>query len=319
MFSNKNHQVDYITITLENEPDGIFSSAYSDLLYLVNDNIITTIDSNGNIQKKQINQKILSIFPTPDEIWLIDNNDDLYKFSKNFSDGQLVLHNISDFSFGSNSYAAITLSGDLYVWGENYYGMLGVGTTDKIDIPTKVDNINDVYDVSLGYNYSLLLKENGEIYECGLINTVSDNIEPTPIYSDKFQIISNLSCIVNIVSAYDNIAIDNLGNVFYWTNGFESKNENINLESASIVSEILTQNKISECSLGNTFCICLNSNGDVFIFGEDIMNKRRNKAISYINVPTQIEYVKDIENIYAAQNVGYAKKDDTIIILKDYS
>ena len=45
---------------------------------------------------------------------------------------------IAHIACGSEYSAAITTTGDLYMWGRGNYGRLGVGTSDDINVPTPV-------------------------------------------------------------------------------------------------------------------------------------------------------------------------------------
>lgn len=58
----------------------------------------------------------------------------------------------------------------------------------------------------------------------------------------------------------------------------------------------------------------MNEKGDVFYWGTDILGKTKSKDTPWIYTP--IEVIKNADNIYAAQNVGYVKKGLDIIILK---
>ena len=41
---------------------------------------------------------------------------------------------------GSEYSAAITTTGDLYMWGRGTYGRLGVGSSDDLNVPTQVSS-----------------------------------------------------------------------------------------------------------------------------------------------------------------------------------
>jgi alpha-tubulin suppressor-like RCC1 family protein len=67
---------------------------------------------------------------------------------------------------GANSSFILRGDGTLYVAGSNFYGQLGLGTTQTQSIFAKV-SISDVKAVEEGTNYTLLLKNDGTIYTAG--------------------------------------------------------------------------------------------------------------------------------------------------------
>ena len=58
---------------------------------------------------------------------------------------------------------------DLYAWGRNNYGQLGLDDTATRYVPTKVGTDTWVA-VSAGYYHSLAINSDGELYACGYNN-----------------------------------------------------------------------------------------------------------------------------------------------------
>lgn len=50
----------------------------------------------------------------------------------------MFAHRITSLAVGLNHNAAMSVAGDVYVWGQNKHGCLGVGDTVNRDLPTKV-------------------------------------------------------------------------------------------------------------------------------------------------------------------------------------
>lgn len=98
----------------------------------------------------------------------------------------------SKVSLGTQHSAGITTGGDLYTWGYNLYGQLGLGDTTNRSIPTLVSRIDGHAwtEVSAGNGYTLAINANGDVYAWGLNNTnqlgdgtATDRILPTKIIS----------------------------------------------------------------------------------------------------------------------------------------
>jgi len=74
---------------------------------------------------------------------------------------------IGSISAGWTSNMAVTLDGQVYAWGQNIYGNLGNGTKENILLPTKLDNVKNIVDASVGKVHTILRDFNGEIYLAG--------------------------------------------------------------------------------------------------------------------------------------------------------
>eukprot|EP01045_Picozoa_sp_COSAG04_P023731 COSAG04_NODE_2864_length_3463_cov_1.717895_2_plen_486_part_00 len=72
---------------------------------------------------------------------------------------------------GSNSEgfsAALTASGEVYLWGSNGHGQVGDGTTNSVSTPTHIASLGaDTVLLALGGSHVLALKQGGEVYSWG--------------------------------------------------------------------------------------------------------------------------------------------------------
>ena len=75
-----------------------------------------------------------------------------------------------EISLGSNHVLAISEEGQLYAWGDNQYGQLGIGDqTEMVQTPTlvaKVDNMCFDFVLSIE-NSSFAINEEGDVYAFG--------------------------------------------------------------------------------------------------------------------------------------------------------
>ncbi len=63
--------------------------------------------------------------------------------------------------------AAITVDGELYTWGENYFGQLGDGSTTDRHRPGKVEGLSGLKTVSLAAETAAVINSDGELYMWG--------------------------------------------------------------------------------------------------------------------------------------------------------
>mmetsp|Transcript_16816 Transcript_16816/g.55825 ORF Transcript_16816/g.55825 Transcript_16816/m.55825 type:complete len:1970 (-) Transcript_16816:70-5979(-) len=121
--------------------------------------------------------------------------------------------------------AALSQYGDLFMWGKNSNGQLGLGTTSAAeDSPTKISNLDGVVmDVSLGANHSAVLMQvtSPNLFTCGLnangqlgLGDFVDRSTLTAVDAlDDRQIVS-ASC-----GAAHTAAVSQYGDLITWGNG----------------------------------------------------------------------------------------------------
>src|SRR5699024_10911370 len=66
-------------------------------------------------------------------------------------------------SAGDGFSLALSDDGDVYAWGRNTYGQLGLGHTYNVSKPTRV-GLRYVSQISAGYDHALLLTHTGAVY-----------------------------------------------------------------------------------------------------------------------------------------------------------
>ncbi|MCW7470253.1 RCC1 domain-containing protein [Leptospira kanakyensis] len=73
---------------------------------------------------------------------------------------------------GSDHSAALTKSGDVYVWGKDQYGNLGdgvLGTSTEVNgTPKKVGSLSGIIHIATGRDHIIALKNDGTVYAWGL-------------------------------------------------------------------------------------------------------------------------------------------------------
>jgi len=62
---------------------------------------------------------------------------------------------------------ALSNTGQIYTFGNNYKGQLGLGDEIDKNVPTLIPNLEDVVQISAGESHSLILSNNGQIYVFG--------------------------------------------------------------------------------------------------------------------------------------------------------
>ncbi|NXG50817.1 RPGR regulator, partial [Psilopogon haemacephalus] len=76
-------------------------------------------------------------------------------------------HKIKQLAAGSYTSAAVTEDGQLFVWGDNSEGQLGLADEACVRVPCQVDVGKPVSSISCGYYHSALITGDGELYTFG--------------------------------------------------------------------------------------------------------------------------------------------------------
>ncbi|NXN73042.1 RPGR regulator, partial [Himantopus himantopus] len=76
-------------------------------------------------------------------------------------------HKIKQLAAGSYTSAAVTEDGQLFVWGDNSEGQIGLADKACVTVPCQVDVGKPVSSISCGYYHSALVTGDGELYTFG--------------------------------------------------------------------------------------------------------------------------------------------------------
>ena len=68
---------------------------------------------------------------------------------------------------GSYHSICLDINNDMYIFGKNIYGQLGLGDNDNRDKPIKHPSLSNIIDISKGGNNTFVKTSNNEIYAFG--------------------------------------------------------------------------------------------------------------------------------------------------------
>jgi alpha-tubulin suppressor-like RCC1 family protein len=180
------------------------------------------------------------------------------------------LQNITAISSGLGHYMALKSDGTVWAWGMNNYGQVGNGKSDPmvpVSIPTMVQGISDVKAISAGGVNSLVLKNDGTVWEWGATNASDLMNAPTDLELTPKQI-TELSSITEISNGLaHSTALDADGNVWDWGNNEIGQlgDGTTNYESRPV--KLTTVSNIKSISAGAYNTIFLKDDNSVLICG----------------------------------------------------
>lgn len=204
-------------------------------------------------------------------------------------------------------------SGFVYSWGDNSYGQLGTGTTDKREAPAQIKELTDIVMISAGAYHNLALSRDGSVYAWGrnTFGQIGNNMTETALRPVK---IPNLPVIKEIsAGAYHSLAVSIDGKVYGWGNntsgqvGYVESQEIIG-ESQNIIGKrvlmpvVVVTEGAQSVSGGGNHSLYLDKEGNVFSWGDNASGQLGDGTVDSRSVPVKIEGLSSVIMISA----GYA-------------
>ncbi len=179
-------------------------------------------------------------------------------------------------SGGMSHSIALDQDGNVYTWGKNDQGQLGLGkgVTQK-DTPTKVSGLTSVTAVAAGYNFSLALRFNGTVSAWG--NGVNDT--PTEV--------SGISGVIAIAAGQiDCLALTAEGTVYQWSLGTSP-------------AQVNGLQGIVAIAAGGNHNLALTRTGEVWSWGDNFYGQLGDGTTNSTQAPHKISGLQDIVDIAA--------------------
>lgn len=179
---------------------------------------------------------------------------------------QIELPPIEKIVVGNYCVFAITENGEVYAWGENHYGQLGIGTTAETLTPTKLTNLTNIVDIVSNSSQSFALCSNGDVYawgnnELGIVGNgrVERSSQTTPY---KIQSLIDIKKIY--FDGYNNpavYAINKYGQVYSWGR--------VGSETVSTPQLIIGLNGVTQLALDDNCAFAVTVSGHVYAWGQN--------------------------------------------------
>eukprot|EP00798_Chlamydomonas_sp_ICE-L_P006865 gene6865-biopygen13385 len=127
-----------------------------------------------------------------------------WNYLANYVVPQRVLENtVSTYLFNgaAQDHSAYVRNGELYMYGRNDYGQLGLGHTSNIAVPTKVPGITNAALVACGERFTLCVRTDGTAISTGLNNNGQLGIGST-VTTSNFSIVAGVSNAIAVAAGY---------------------------------------------------------------------------------------------------------------------
>ncbi|XP_074954171.1 X-linked retinitis pigmentosa GTPase regulator isoform X1 [Phalacrocorax aristotelis] len=182
-------------------------------------------------------------------------------------------HKIKQLAAGSYTSAAVTEDGQLFVWGDNSEGQIGLADEACVSVPCQVDVGKPVSSVSCGYYHSALITGDGELYTFGepengklglLPEQLKNNRVPQPVLG-IMEKVNKVACggehtVVLTETDVYTFGLGQYGQLGHGTFIFES--------SVPKSVKHLKKHKIRNITCGENHTAVIAENGLMFTFGD---------------------------------------------------
>ncbi|XP_062334757.1 probable E3 ubiquitin-protein ligase HERC1 [Osmerus eperlanus] len=180
-------------------------------------------------------------------------------------------------SAGYRHSAAVTNDGELYTWGEGDFGRLGHSDSHSRNVPTLVKDISGVGQAACGSSHTVAVAQDGRIVWSfgGGDNGKLGHGDTSRVYRPK--VVEALhGFIIRKVCAgsQSSLALTSAGQVFAWGCGSClgcGSSETISLRPRFI--EELSVTKIIDISCGDSHCLALSHENEVYAWGNNAMGQ----------------------------------------------
>ncbi|EKE19448.1 MAG: hypothetical protein ACD_9C00014G0001, partial [uncultured bacterium] len=209
---------------------------------------------------------------------------------------------------------ALKSNGDVYAWGLNGYGQLGVGDTVTKEIPTKISTLSNVKAIGTGQYHSLaVVGDNGDVYAWGyninnqLGNNSSTNSSVPVRVGVEGAWLSGAAAVTGM--NYSSLALMNNGTVWSWGSNNVGQLGLGSVGTQVVPAQISNFTNVKAIRSGTSHVIALTNDGDVYTWGYNNVGQLGDNTTVNKNTPQDIN-LGGIIGIAAGNSSLYAMGAD---------
>ena len=208
---------------------------------------------------------------------------------------------VNDISAGGFHSLFLLENGEVYACGSNYVGQLGIDSTTTISIttPVKIEIGGKAKAIAAGYDFSLVLLENGDVYSFGNGDSgrLGHGDYSRQIKPKKIETLSNVMAIA--AGNHHSLALTEEGLVYSF--GFGNGGQLGHGDKTTRVqpTRIIDISDVSAIAAGRNHSLALTDTGQLYVFGTN-----SNSALGLVDIdeqlrPKQVEELPPIRTISA--------------------
>lgn len=213
-----------------------------------------------------------------------------------------LIKGVVSVSAGENHSIARQPNGEVYAWGANTFGQLGVTAIDESSIVRKV-HLTNIAKIITMKNHNIAIDKDGYAYSWGAnlsgqLGRKTDEVNgtiPAIINSTKFQQIA-----VGSIVTY---AIDDEQNLYKWGAIY-------NTEPTNYFENVPFQNKIIDISARRNSVVAVDKKGDVYTWGDGSYWDLGHNSDKNEYHPRKVEGISNVKKVAKSKHSTYALDKD---------
>jgi hypothetical protein len=177
--------------------------------------------------------------------------------------------------FGESHNAAITQNRELYMWGNNNFGQLGLGHNNRVNEPEKVTVLSNVVAVSLGVSHSAAITANGDLYTWGHDGSGKLGLGIINLATPFVNIPTKVTALSNVVAVSlgdsHSAAITANGDLYTWGangSGQLGLGDIFWDSNRAVPNKVTALSNVKTVCLGERYSAAVTANGNLYEWGQ---------------------------------------------------
>lgn len=203
--------------------------------------------------------------------------------------------------------------GQLWAWGSNAYGMLGVGTKSEIRKPTSILDMTDVIKVVPNGFTTYAIRANGTVWAWGS-NYSGQLGDGTLTDRDAPAMVSNVTAVVDLVVVYDDVYVLRAdGTVWTWGSNHDGRARDPRVSDLFGPRAVPGLSKVKSLTTDNYSIWALRADGKVYAWGKNSFGELGDGTTKTRAKPVTVHKLSRVTKILALGWAVFAiRKDHTV-------
>jgi hypothetical protein len=221
------------------------------------------------------------------------------------------LANVVRIAAGGDHSLAIKADGTLWVWGQNAWGQLGIGSSVPSSfVPVQVSTISNVVAAAGGMFHSIALKSDGSVWawghnSWGQLGDGTNNFANVPVQ------VSGLSNVLSIAAGGDhNLAIKTDGTVWAWGHNLYGQLGNGSALHSYVPIQVPGFGDVARLAPGVLHTLALKTDGTVWAWGSNMHGQLGTGNNMDSRVPIAVSGLTNVLSVVSGYAHNMALKAD---------